>query len=161
MAGVVIMNTNDLNLDVKYNLTYQIMYKFQVKKDEYRIEFIMIEPVERSKTIHVKCGYNEIFGREYNKDLYDLIQDEFVCYNKKFIFLTEDLEEEVFKSPIQCINVYCENGMKIEDGEELLKSFGETFSCDSCMAVPVNIALDIVDIKYLVEVNADDNIEIK
>ena len=54
MAGVVIMNTNDLNLDVKYNLQYQIMYKFQVKKDEYRIEFIMIEPVERSKTIGVK-----------------------------------------------------------------------------------------------------------
>ena len=161
MAGVVIMNTNDLNLDVKYNLMYQIMYKFQVKKDEYRIEFIMIEPVERSKTIHVKCGYNEIFGREYNKDLYDLIQDEFTCYNKKFIFLTKNLEEEVFRSPIQCINVYCENGMKIENGEELLKSFGEKFSCDSCMAVPVNIALDIVNIKYLVEVNADDNIEIK
>ena len=161
MAGVVIMNTNDLNLDVKYNLTYQIMYKFQVKKDEYRIEFIMIEPVERSKSIRVKCSYNEIFGREYNKDLYDLIQDEFVCYNKKFIFLTENLEEEVFKSPIQCINVYCENGMKIENGEELLKSFGEKFSCDSCMAVPVNIALDIIDIKYLVEVNKNDSIEIK
>ena len=161
MAGVVIMNTNDLNLDVKYNLMYQTMYKFQVKKDEYRIEFIMIEPVERSRTIHVKCGYNEIFGKEYNKDLYDLIQDEFILYNKKFIFLTEDLEEEVFGSPIQCINVYCENGMKIENGEELLKSFGESFSCDSCMAVPVNIALDIVDIKYLVEVNVDDNIEIK
>lgn len=155
------MNTNDLNLDVKYNLTYQIMYKFQVKKDEYRIEFIMIEPVERSKSIRVKCSYNEIFGREYNKDLYDLIQDEFVCYNKKFIFLTENLEEEVFKSPIQCINVYCENGMKIENGEELLKSFGEKFSCDSCMAVPVNIALDIIDIKYLVEVNKNDSIEIK
>ena len=155
------MNTNDLNLDVKYNLMYQTMYKFQVKKDEYRIEFIMIEPVERSRTIHVKCGYNEIFGKEYNKDLYDLIQDEFILYNKKFIFLTEDLEEEVFGSPIQCINVYCENGMKIENGEELLKSFGESFSCDSCMAVPVNIALDIVDIKYLVEVNVDDNIEIK
>ena len=52
--GVKPMNTNDLNLDVKYNLSYQIMYKFQVKKDEYRIEFIMIEPVERSRTIHVK-----------------------------------------------------------------------------------------------------------
>ena len=159
--GVKPMITNDLNLDVKYNLMYQTMYKFQVKKDEYRIEFIMIEPVERSRTIHVKCGYNEIFGKEYNKDLYDLIQDEFILYNKKFIFLTEDLEEEVFGSPIQCINVYCENGMKIENGEELLKSFGESFSCDSCMAVPVNIALDIVDIKYLVEVNVDDNIEIK
>ena len=51
--------------------------------------------------------------------------------------------------------------MKIENGEELLKSFGESFSCDSCMAVPVNIALDIIDIKYLVEVDKNDNIEIK
>ena len=155
------MDNNDLKLDIKYDLQYQIMYKFQVKKDEYRIEFIMIEPVERSKTIKVKCGYNEIFGREYNKDLYDLIQDQFILYNKKFIFLTKDLEEEVFKSPIQCINAYCENGMKIENGEELLRSFGKSFSCDSCMAVPVNIALDIVDIKYLVEVDKNDNIEIK
>lgn len=155
------MSTNDLNLDVKYDLNYQIMYKFQVKKDEYRIEFIMIEPVERSKTIRVKCGYNEIFGKEYNKDLYELIQDEFILYNKHFVFLTEHLEEKVFRSPIQCINVYCENGMKIENGEELLKSFGETFSCDSCMAVPVNIALYIEDIKYLVEVDKNDNIKIK
>ena len=108
--GVKPLNTNDLHRNVKYDLQYQIMYKFQVKKDEYRIEFIMIEPVERSKTIHVKCGYNEIFCREYNKDIYDLIQDEFTCYNKKFIFLTENLEEEVFKDIMRSL---VENIIKI------------------------------------------------